>query len=153
MARSFTDCQTLTTATQKEEPARHQRRQAVTQNEDKQLRLQGRGRATEYQTWAWLAVLPAARRLRQLLKMRNRHVTSRPPDLRHFALTTRAWRFHAPALLGSALYPILVHRLAVSLHASSLLSIALPQLRFASLAVVSLRRDLRPQESAHAEHT
>ncbi|WP_218968727.1 hypothetical protein, partial [Massilia eurypsychrophila] len=57
------------------------------------------------------------------------------------------------ALQSSALYPILVHRLAVSLHASSPQSVALPQLRFASLAVVSSRRDLHPQECAHAGRT
>jgi hypothetical protein len=57
------------------------------------------------------------------------------------------------ALLGSAFYPILVHRLAVSLYASSPRSITLPQLRFASLAVVSSRRDLHPQECAHAGRT
>ena len=57
------------------------------------------------------------------------------------------------ALLGSALYPILVHRLAVSLHASSPRSVTLTQLRFASLTVVSLRRDLHPQECAHAGRT
>ncbi len=57
------------------------------------------------------------------------------------------------ALLGSASYPILVHRLAVSLHASSPRSVALPQLRFTSLAVVSSRRDFHPQECAHAGRT
>jgi len=57
------------------------------------------------------------------------------------------------ALLGSALYPILVHRLADSLHASSPRSVTLPQLHFASFAVVSLRRDLHPQEYAHAGRT
>jgi len=56
-------------------------------------------------------------------------------------------------LLGSALYPILVHRLAVSLHTSSPHSVTLMQLCFASLAVVSLRRDLHPQECAHAGRT
>ena len=61
---------------------------------------------------------------------------------------------HCPlALLGSAFYPVLVHRLAVSLHASSPRSVALTQLRFTSLAVVSSRRDLHPQECAHAGRT
>jgi hypothetical protein len=54
------------------------------------------------------------------------------------------------ALLGSAFYPILVQRPAVSLHASSPQSVTLPQLRFASFAVINLRRDLHPQEYAHA---
>ena len=46
------------------------------------------------------------------------------------------------ALLGSAIYPILIHRLAVSIHAPSHAmappqSVTLPQLRFTSLTVVS----------------
>lgn len=57
------------------------------------------------------------------------------------------------AQLGTASYPVLVHRLAVSLHASSPRSVALTQLRFTSLTVVSLRRDLHPQECAHAGRT
>ena len=48
------------------------------------------------------------------------------------------------ALLGSAFYPVLVHRLAAALHASSPHSVALMQLRFASLVVINLRRDLHP---------
>ncbi|WP_232316417.1 hypothetical protein, partial [Candidatus Burkholderia verschuerenii] len=39
------------------------------------------------------------------------------------------------------------------LHASSPRSVALPQLRFTSLAVVNLPRDLHPQECAHAGRT
>ncbi len=57
------------------------------------------------------------------------------------------------ALLGSALYPILVHRLAASLHASFPRSVALAQLRFTSLAVASSREDLHLQECAHAGRT
>jgi hypothetical protein len=57
------------------------------------------------------------------------------------------------ALLGSALYPILVHRLAASLHASSPRSVALPQLRFASLVVINSREDFHLQECAHAGRT
>ena len=57
------------------------------------------------------------------------------------------------ALLRSALYPVLVHRLAASLHASSPRSVAPTQLRFASVAVISSRRDLHPQECAHAGRT
>ena len=57
------------------------------------------------------------------------------------------------ALVGTAFYPVLVHRPAASLHASSPHSVALMQLRFASLAVTSLRRDLHPQECAHAGRT
>jgi hypothetical protein len=54
------------------------------------------------------------------------------------------------ALIGIALYPVLVHRLAVSIHASSPHSVALMQLRFTSFAVVSLRQDFHPQDCAHA---
>jgi len=42
------------------------------------------------------------------------------------------------ALTGNAFYPVLVHRPADALHASSPHSVALMQLRFASLAVTSL---------------
>ena len=57
------------------------------------------------------------------------------------------------ALLGSAFYPVLVYQLAASLHASFPHSVALMQLRFASFAVINLRRDLHPQECAHAGRT
>ena len=57
------------------------------------------------------------------------------------------------ALLGSAFYPILVHRLAAALHASSPHSVTLVQLRFASLAVINSWRDLHPQECARAGRT
>jgi hypothetical protein len=48
------------------------------------------------------------------------------------------------ALVGTAFYPILVHRPAVSIHASSPHSVALMQLRFTSLIVTNSRRDLHP---------
>ena len=57
------------------------------------------------------------------------------------------------ALLASAFFPVLVNRLAASLHASSSHSVALMQLRFASFAVINLRRDLHPQECARAGRT
>ena len=57
------------------------------------------------------------------------------------------------ALLGTAFYPVLVHWLAVSLHASFLHSVALMQLRFASFAVANLREDFHLQDRAHAGHT
>ncbi|MEN9760848.1 MAG: hypothetical protein RI906_674 [Pseudomonadota bacterium] len=57
------------------------------------------------------------------------------------------------ALLVNALYPVLVHRLAVSLHASFPHSVALMQLRFASFAVINLREDFHLQECAHAGRT
>ncbi|CAM5206427.1 hypothetical protein ALON55S_06291 [Alishewanella longhuensis] len=57
------------------------------------------------------------------------------------------------ALLSHASYPILVHRLAVSLHASSPQSVTVLQLRFTSFAVASLWEDLHLQECAHAGRT
>jgi hypothetical protein len=57
------------------------------------------------------------------------------------------------ALVGNAFYPVLVHRPAASLHASSPHSVALMQLRFASLVVINSRWDLHPQECAHAGRT
>ena len=57
------------------------------------------------------------------------------------------------ALLGNAFYPVLVHRLAASLHASSPHSVTLMQLRFTSFAVINLRWDFHPQECAHAGRT
>ena len=57
------------------------------------------------------------------------------------------------ALVGSAFYPVLVHRPAALLHASSPHSVTLMQLRFASPAVTCLRRELHPQECAHAGRT
>ncbi len=57
------------------------------------------------------------------------------------------------ALIGSASYPVLVHRLTVSLHTSSPRSVTLTQLYFASLAVVSSREDFHLQDRAHAGRT
>ena len=57
------------------------------------------------------------------------------------------------ALLGCTFYPVLVYRLAVSLHASFPRSVTLTQLRFTSFVVINLRRDLHPQECAHAGRT
>lgn len=57
------------------------------------------------------------------------------------------------ALLGTAFYPVLVHRLAVALHASFPHSVTLMQLRFASFAVINSREDLHLQECAHAGRT
>ena len=48
------------------------------------------------------------------------------------------------ALVGNAFYPVLVHRPAASLHASSPQSVALLQLRFTSLVVINSRWDLHP---------
>jgi hypothetical protein len=57
------------------------------------------------------------------------------------------------ALVSTAFYPVLVHQPAASLHASSPHSVALMQLRFASLVVINSRWDLHPQECAHAGRT
>ena len=74
---------------------------------------------------------------------------STPPRLDH-----KSFAVNGPlALLGSAFYPVLVHRLAASIHASSPHSVTLMQLRFTSFAVISLRRDLHPQECARAGRT
>src|SRR5258708_30543478 len=73
--------------------------------------------------------------------------TSPPLDHESFAVSCPL------ALVGAAFYPVLVHRLADSLHASSPRSVTLSQLRFASLAVINLRWDLHPQECAHAGRT
>ncbi len=66
----------------------------------------------------------------------------------------KSFAVHCPlALVDIALYPVLVHRLAVSIHASSPHSVALMQLRFTSFAVVSLRQDFHLQDCAHAGRT
>ena len=57
------------------------------------------------------------------------------------------------ALVSTAFYPVLVHRPAASLHASSPHSVALMQLRFTSLVVINSRWDFHPQECAHAGRT
>ena len=57
------------------------------------------------------------------------------------------------ALLSGAFYPVLVHRLAASIHASFPQSVTLMQLRFSSFAVINSRRDFHPQECAHAGRT
>ncbi len=56
-------------------------------------------------------------------------------------------------LLGFASYPILIHRLVISLDASSPRLVALPQLRFASLAVASSPEDFHRQDRASAGRT
>ena len=57
------------------------------------------------------------------------------------------------ALVGVASYPVLVHRLTVSVHPSSPRLVASPQLGFASLAVDSSREDFHLQVNAHAGRT
>ena len=79
---------------------------------------------------------------------------AQPPDLRRLILDHKSFAVSCPlALIGAAFYPVLVHRLAVSLHASSPRSVTFPQLRFTSFAVVSLREGLHLRECAHAGRT
>lgn len=83
-----------------------------------------------------------------------RTFTAQPPDLRRLSLDHESFAVRCPlALLGTASYPVLVHRLAASLHASSPHSVTLMQLRFASFAVVSLWEDFHLQDGAHAWRT
>jgi hypothetical protein len=74
---------------------------------------------------------------------------STPPCLDHKSFAV----FGPFALLDSASYPVLVHRLAASLHASFPHSVALMQLRFTSFAVINLREDFHLQECAHTGRT
>ena len=79
-------------------------------------------------------------------QVRTRSFTAQPPDLRHLILDHKSFAvLRLLALIGTASYPVLVHRLAVSLSASSPRSVALTQLRFTSLAVASSREDLHLQ--------
>jgi hypothetical protein len=57
------------------------------------------------------------------------------------------------ALLDDASYPVLVHPPAASRHAFSPRSVALPQLRFTSLAVTGSREDFLLQDRADAGRT
>ena len=87
-------------------------------------------------------------------QVRTQSFPAQPPDLRSLILDPKSFAiFCSLALIGFALYPVLVHRLAVSIHASYPHSVALVQLRFTSFAVVSLRRDFHPQDCAHAGRT
>jgi hypothetical protein len=81
-------------------------------------------------------------------------ITTQPPDLHSLTLDHKSFAVLCPlALIGRAFYPVLVHRLMASIHASSPHSVTLMQLRFTSFAVVSLRRDFHPQDCAHAGRT
>src|SRR5471030_3179371 len=87
-------------------------------------------------------------------QVRTHSFPAQPPDLRRLILDHKSFAVSCPlALIGTAFYPVLVHRLAVSLHASSPRSVAFPQSRFTSFAVVSLREDLHLRECAHAGRT
>jgi hypothetical protein len=87
-------------------------------------------------------------------RVRTHSFAAQPPDLRHRSLDHKSFAVSCPlALPGSAFYPVLVHRLAASLYASSPRSVALTQLRFASFAVINSREDLHLQECARAGRT
>src|SRR5690606_14531913 len=87
-------------------------------------------------------------------QVRTLSFTARPPDLRRLSLDHRSFAVPCPlAPLGAASDPVLVHRPTASLPASSPRSVTLPQLRFASIGMVSFRRDFHPQDSAHAGRT
>ena len=87
-------------------------------------------------------------------QVRTRSFPAQPPNLHRLSLDHESFAVTRPlALLGAASYPVLVHRLAVSLHASFPHSVTLMQLRFASFAVVCLWEDFHLQDRAHAGRT
>src|SRR5690606_37288623 len=80
--------------------------------------------------------------------------TAQPPDLRRFALITRASRFYArsPCSATPSIRFLSIGS-QLTLRASSPRSVTLTQLRFASFAMINSWRDLHPQECAHAGRT
>lgn len=87
-------------------------------------------------------------------QVRTRSFPAQPPDLRYLTFDHKSFAVARPlALVGFAFYPVLVHRLTVSLHASSPRLVTRTQLRFASFVVVNLREDFHLQERAHAGRT
>ena len=87
-------------------------------------------------------------------QVRTHSFSAQPPDLRHFALITRALRFIArsPRSIAPSIRFLFIGS-QITLHASFPHSVTLMQLRFASFAVINLRRDLHPQECARAGRT
>src|SRR5690606_10496897 len=87
-------------------------------------------------------------------QVRTHAFTAQPPDIRRFALITRASRFLArsPCLAAPRIRFLFIGS-QLTFHASFPLSVALVQLRFTSFAVINLWRDLQPQECAHAGRT
>jgi hypothetical protein len=76
-----------------------------------------------------------------------------PPDLRRLTVDHKSFAVSCPlALIGIALYPILVHRLVDAIHPSSPQFVASSQLGFSTLAVASLS-DFHLQDRAHAGRT
>src|SRR5690606_28860476 len=87
-------------------------------------------------------------------QVRTHSFTAQPPDIRRFALITRASRFLArsPGLAAPRIRFLFIGS-QLTFHASFPHSVALVQLRFTSFAVINLWRDLHPQECAHAGRT
>ena len=87
-------------------------------------------------------------------RVRTHSFTAQPPDIRHLALATRASRLLArsPCLAAPHIRFLFIGS-RFTLHASSPRSVTLPQLRFTSFAVASLREDLHLQECARAGRT
>jgi hypothetical protein len=87
-------------------------------------------------------------------QIRRPPFAARPPDLRRLIFDHKSFAVNGPlALVGSASYPVSVRRPAASLHASFPRSVALPQLRFASIAMVSFWEDFHLQGVRHAGRT
>ncbi len=87
-------------------------------------------------------------------QVRTLSFTARSPGLRRLSLGHRSFADPCPlAPLVGASYPVSVRRPAVSLPASFPRSVALAQLRFASIGMTSSRSDFHQQDSAHAGRT
>jgi hypothetical protein len=87
-------------------------------------------------------------------QVRTLSFIAQPPDLRHFALVTKALQFIAcsPCLAAPSIRFLFIGS-QFMLHASFPHSVTLVQLRFTSLTVTSSREDLHLQECAHAGRT
>ena len=87
-------------------------------------------------------------------QVRTSSFPARPPDLRSLSFDHRDFAATGTLVpLGAASHPVLVHRPAVSLPASSPRLVALSQLQFASFGMVSFRGDLHPQDDVRAGRT
>jgi hypothetical protein len=87
-------------------------------------------------------------------QVRTLSFTARLSGLRRLSIGHRGFAALCPlAPLVGASYPIPVRQPTVSLPASFPRSVTLTQLRFASVGMTSSRRDLHPQDSAHAGRT
>ena len=87
-------------------------------------------------------------------QVRTHSFTAQPPEIHHLTLNTRAsWFLAQLPCLAVPHIRFLYIGSQFMLRASSPHSVALMQLRFASLVVINLRRDLHPWECAHAGRT